>query len=168
MFLAAIIYTTLKHRTPYNTLVGAVVGAVPPVIGWVAQTGSIDPGALTLGALLFLWQLPHFHALSYNLREDYLRGGFKMLSGTHPHRLAINALVPAVAIMPLGVLFAHYGVTDWSFALTSLLPASWMAYKALMFWRETNALTARALFLSSLSFLPAYLGLMLAHHHFLT
>lgn len=146
--LQALIYTPLKPRTPLNTYVGAVVGAIPPMIGWAAQTGSLDGGAWALGALLYLWQMPHFHSLAFNLRDDYIRGGYKMLAVTHPERLGTNALwhsvceppsppmaswaepsLCQVAILPLGAVFAYTGVTDSWFALTSLMPSGWLVFK---------------------------------------
>jgi heme O synthase-like polyprenyltransferase len=73
--------------------------------------GAIDGGAIALGLLLYLWQMPHFHALSYNLREDYMRGGYKMLAVTNLPGLARNTLFHAAAMLPLGALFAYTGVT---------------------------------------------------------
>lgn len=137
------------------------------MIGWAAQTGSLDGGAVALGALLYLWQMPHFHSLAFNLRDDYIRGGYKMLSVTHPERLGMNALVHAAAIVPLGCAFAYTGVTGWSFAVTSLLPSLWLTFAAVRFHRNATSTTARSLFFATLRFLPAYLGLMLAHHFLL-
>src|SRR3990172_7600241 len=73
------LYTPLKPRTTINTLVGAVVGAIPPLIGWVAAAGRLEPAAWILAALLFLWQIPHFLSLAWLYRDDYARGGFAML-----------------------------------------------------------------------------------------
>jgi protoheme IX farnesyltransferase len=75
----AIIYTPLKVRSTLNTIVGAICGAIPPMIGWVAASNSLDIGAWVLAAILFVWQLPHFFALAWLYREDYARGGFEML-----------------------------------------------------------------------------------------
>ncbi|HSD65378.1 MAG TPA: heme o synthase, partial [Vicinamibacteria bacterium] len=72
-------YTPLKRRTPLATLVGAVPGALPPVIGWAAARGRLEPGAFILFAILFLWQIPHFLAIAWLYRDDYARGGFPML-----------------------------------------------------------------------------------------
>jgi protoheme IX farnesyltransferase len=68
-------YTAMKRTSVYNTWVGSIVGAIPPVMGWTAVTGSIDPQAILLGGILFAWQFPHFNALSWNLRNDYSRAG---------------------------------------------------------------------------------------------
>ncbi|MEE8217874.1 MAG: heme o synthase, partial [Vicinamibacteria bacterium] len=73
------VYTPLKRRTPLATLVGAVPGALPPVIGWAAAQGSLDGGAFVLFAILFLWQIPHFLAIAWLYRDDYARGGLPML-----------------------------------------------------------------------------------------
>src|SRR5436190_20057012 len=74
-----LLYTPLKPRSTLNTLVGAVCGAIPPMIGWVAVTNRLDPGAWALAAILFVWQIPHFLALAWLYRDDYARGGFAML-----------------------------------------------------------------------------------------
>ncbi len=73
------LYTPLKRHTPLATLVGAVPGALPPVIGWTAASQSLEPGAFILFAILFLWQVPHFLAIAWLYRDDYARGGFPML-----------------------------------------------------------------------------------------
>ena len=87
-------YTPLKRRTPLNTLVGAIPGALPPVIGWAAATGTLDKGAWTLFAILFCWQMPHFLAIAWLYREDYARAGFVMLPNVDEFRPvhSLNAL----------------------------------------------------------------------------
>src|SRR5690606_21318843 len=78
-FLYVLVYTPLKRVTWMNTLVGAVPGALPPLGGWVAATGSLDLGGWLLFAILFVWQLPHFYAIAWMYRADYARAGYKML-----------------------------------------------------------------------------------------
>ena len=79
-------YTPLKKRTVWATFIGAFPGAIPPMIGWVAATGSLDRGAWLLFAILFFWQFPHFHAIAWMYREDYARAGILMLAGGGPRR----------------------------------------------------------------------------------
>jgi protoheme IX farnesyltransferase len=77
IILYTCIYTPLKRVSIYNTWPGALVGALPPVMGWIASTGTVDVGAILLGLSLFSWQFPHFNALSWNLRPDYARAGYR-------------------------------------------------------------------------------------------
>ena len=84
LFLYTSVYTPMKRLSIYNTWVGSVVGAIPPVIGWVSATGTLDAGALVLGGILYTWQFPHFNSLSWNLRPDYSRAGYRMMSVTDP------------------------------------------------------------------------------------
>ena len=84
ILLYVLVYTPLKVLTPLNTVIGAVCGAVPPMMGWAAATGRLDTGAWILGGILFVWQIPHFLALAWLYRDDYARGGFRMLAGGGP------------------------------------------------------------------------------------
>lgn len=84
LFLYTSVYTPMKRLSIYNTWVGSIVGALPPIIGWVSATGSLDIGALVLGGILYTWQFPHFNSLSWNLRPDYSRAGYRMMSVTDP------------------------------------------------------------------------------------
>merc|ERR1712062_877506 len=80
LILYTSIYTPMKRLSILNTWAGSVVGAIPPVIGWVSATGTLDVGALVLGGILYTWQFPHFNSLSWNLRPDYSRAGYRMMS----------------------------------------------------------------------------------------
>ncbi len=84
LLLYTSVYTPMKRLSIYNTWVGSVVGALPPLIGWVSATGTLDLGALVLGGILYTWQFPHFNSLSWNLRPDYSRAGYRMMSVTDP------------------------------------------------------------------------------------
>ncbi len=113
------IYTPLKQRSTLALFVGAVPGAIPPLMGWTAATGRVDAGGLALFALLFAWQIPHFLAISLYLREDYARGGLKVFSIVHGERAtrawmaaSAVALVPvSLLLVPLGVVGAGYGIS---------------------------------------------------------
>jgi protoheme IX farnesyltransferase len=112
------VYTPMKRRSSLALFVGAVPGAIPPLIGWTAATGRIDRGGLALFAILFLWQLPHFLAISIYLAEDYARGGLRVFALVHGERVARLAaaatsllLVPAtLSLVPLGLAGPAYGV----------------------------------------------------------
>src|SRR5215475_13389921 len=100
-------YTPLKKRTVWATFVGAFPGAIPPMIGWVAATGSLDRGAWLLFGILFLWQFPHFYAISWMYREDYARAGIMMLpvgdvdgSRTFRQILISAAMLVVISLLP--------------------------------------------------------------------
>jgi len=155
-------YTPLKRHSAWCTVVGAVPGALPPVIGWVAGAGRIEPGALALFALLFTWQLPHFYAIAWLYREDYARGGFPMLSvGDATGRRTAGAilgttvllLAASVAPLALGLGGVFY------LAAAAVLGVAFLAL-ALGFARHRSDRSARWLFLASVLYLPIVLGLL--------
>ena len=123
--LYAFVYTPLKTLTAWNTVVGAVPGALPPVIGWYAARGWDGwagwEGAAVVFGLLFLWQIPHFLAIAWMYRADYAAGGLKMLPGCDPtgKRTALVMVVTAAALIPLGFLAAPAGLGGWLFAAGS-------------------------------------------------
>ncbi len=112
------IYTPMKQRSTLALFVGAVPGAIPPLMGWTAVTGRLDAGGLALFALLFAWQLPHFLAISIYLAEDYARGGLRVFALVHGERatrgwIAASSLLlvaASLALVPLGVAGPAYGV----------------------------------------------------------
>ncbi len=106
VLLYAFVYTPLKTRTSFNTWVGAVPGALPPLIGWAAASGQLSPAALSLFGIIFLWQFPHFFAIASMYREDYEKGGFKMLPvvDASGHRTAHQTIITAMALIPVGLL----------------------------------------------------------------
>ncbi|XP_071373766.1 protoheme IX farnesyltransferase, mitochondrial isoform X2 [Centroberyx affinis] len=154
-------YTPLKRLSITNTWVGAVVGAIPPVMGWTAATGTLDPGALLLGGFLYSWQFPHFNALSWNLREDYSRGGYRMMSVTHPGMCKRVALRHSLGLIGLSALGPVLDVTTWTFPMVSLPINLYISYLALRFYRKGDRSSARKLFFCSLWHLPMLLLLAL-------
>lgn len=130
------LYTTLKRRSISNTWVGAIVGAVPPLMGWAASSSLADPGAWCLAALLYAWQFPHFNALSHSIRDEYRRAGYVMTAWTNPALNARVALRYSVAMFPICIGLSYFGVTDWVFALDSSVVNSWLTYQAYKFWLE--------------------------------
>lgn len=161
IFLYTCCYTPLKRLSISNTWVGAVVGAIPPVMGWTAATGALEPGALLLGAFLFSWQFPHFNALSWNLREDYSRGGYRMMSVTHPALCKRVALRHSVGLVGLAALAPALDVTTWTFPVISLPINLYISFLAFRFYRKGDRNSARKLFFCSLWHLPMLLLLAL-------
>jgi protoheme IX farnesyltransferase len=148
------VYTPMKQRSTLALFVGAVPGAIPPLMGWTAVTGRLDPGGLALFALLFAWQLPHYLAISIYLADDYARGGVKAFALVHGERatrawIAVTAvvLVPvSLALLPLGVAGRAYG------AAATVLGGA-LAASALAGLRRTGARQARSFFLATLAYL---------------
>ncbi|XP_041671629.1 protoheme IX farnesyltransferase, mitochondrial [Cheilinus undulatus] len=161
IFLYTCCYTPLKRISITNTWVGAVVGAIPPVMGWTAATGCLEPGALLLGGFLYSWQFPHFNALSWNLREDYSRGGYRMMSVTHPGMCKRVALRHSVGLIGLSTLAPLLDVTTWTFPVISLPINVYISYLAFRFYRKGDRSSARKLFFCSLWHLPMLLLLAL-------
>lgn len=162
ILLYAFLYTPLKVRSTHNTWVGAVCGAIPPMIGWVAATGSLDRGAWVLAAILFVWQIPHFLALAWLYREDYERGGFVMLPVIDRRgRLTCRVCVLTAAILlPLGVLATMLNITGAVYAVGSLLLGAWMVALCLKLYFDRTHANARKVFLASIAYLPLLLSLM--------
>jgi len=155
----ALVYTPMKPMSSANTLVGAVVGALPPMIGWAAATGTLDAGALLLGGILFVWQIPHFLALAWLYREDYARGGYKMLSNTEPTGRAsgLMAITYALALIPLSLALVYRGHAGIIFGATSIVLGAWLVWMAMRFAATKTKAAARALFLCSVIYLPMLL-----------
>ncbi|KAM3921022.1 protoheme IX farnesyltransferase, mitochondrial-like [Leptodactylus fuscus] len=161
IFLYTCCYTPMKRLSITNTWVGSVVGAIPPIMGWTAATGSLDAGALLMGAILYSWQFPHFNALSWNLREDYSRGGYRMMSVTHPDMCRRVALRHCLGLIGLSTLAPALDVTTWNFPIISLPINLYISYLGYRFYRDADRNSARKLFFCSLWHLPTLLLLML-------
>ena len=190
--LYAGLYTYLKRKSVLNTWIGAVVGGLPPLMGWTACGGKLFPtsdhpvtfflppfltdippdvslidnplGAFSLFMLLYSWQFPHFNALSHLLRASYAQAGYKMLSVLSPQKNALVSLRHTLLLVPIcSILFPLSGLTTWTFALTSLLPNCLWVRSAAAFWRSCGEKQARSLFHASLWYLPLMLALMMVH-----
>ncbi|KAL9833829.1 protoheme IX farnesyltransferase, mitochondrial isoform 2-T2 [Geothlypis trichas] len=160
IFLYTCCYTPLKRMSIANTWVGAVVGAIPPVMGWTAATGSLDAGALLLGGILYSWQFPHFNALSWGLREDYSRGGYCMMSVTHPGLCRRVALRHCLALIGLSAAAPVLNITTWTFPVISLPINLYISYLGFRFYRDADRSSSRKLFFCSLWHLPMLLLVM--------
>ncbi len=173
------VYTPMKRRSPLNTLVGAVSGAIPPVIGWAAVPGGkeltnfsrdlirpellVSTEALFLFSLLFLWQLPHFLAINWMYRDEYIRGGFKMWCNTDTtgRATARRALGWCLLMLPLAIWPPLAGFTSWTFAAPALLLGGWLTWLSLQFLKNPERPRARKLFFATLLYLPAMLTALL-------
>ena len=157
-------YTPLKRRSPLATLVGAVPGALPPVIGWAAARQSLDGGAFVLFAILFLWQIPHFLAIAWLYRDDYARAGFPMLSvvdreGTFTGR---QAVVHSLALLVVSLAPVVAGMAGTVYLAGAFVLGVALTLCALRFASTRDLASARSLFFASVLYLPALSSLLLA------
>ncbi|KAG8653765.1 hypothetical protein MANES_05G061000v8 [Manihot esculenta] len=165
LFLYAFVYTPLKQIHPVNTWVGAIVGAIPPLLGWAAASGQVSLNAMILPAALYFWQIPHFMALAYLCRKDYADGGFKMfsLADASGQRTALVALRNCLYLVPLGYLAYDWGVTSGWFCLESSLLTLAISASAFSFYRDRTVHKARRMFHASLLYLPVFMSGLLFH-----
>ena len=156
------IYTPLKRKTTLNTAIGAIPGALPPLMGWTAARGDLSIEGWALFAILFFWQLPHFLAIAWMYREDYAKGGFVMLplvdrDGTRTGRSAVSHTLGLLPVSLSPFVFQMSGALYLAGALVLGLVFLWFAGR---FAKRMDRLSARRLFFASILYLPLLLGLM--------
>jgi len=153
-------YTPLKRASTANTAVGAIPGAIPPMIGWAAARGDIGPGAWSLFVIVFLWQLPHFFAIAWMCREDYSRAGFRMISGddSSGERSASQSVFFCILLLILAGLPAFVGIASYVYEAIELLLGGIFVAIAMRFLRLRTQSAARLLFIASIIYLPLLLG----------
>ncbi|BFZ63044.1 Protoheme IX farnesyltransferase, mitochondrial [Saitoella coloradoensis] len=162
--LYAGVYTPMKRISIANTWVGALVGALPPLMGWAALDPTFaHPGGWALAGLLFAWQFPHFNALAWNLRSEYARAGYRMTSVTDPALNARVALRYSLLCLPLSWALSLTSVCDPVFLIDSTLVNGWLIAESYKFWKWRDDKRARKLFLASIWHLPLLLGLAMVH-----
>jgi protoheme IX farnesyltransferase len=154
------IYTPLKTRTSLCTIVGAVPGALPPVMGWAAARGSLDMGALVLFMILFFWQLPHFIALAWMYREDYAKGGFPMLTVEDPTGASAGrqGVLQTLALLVVSLLPIGFGMAGEGYLVAALVLGTGFLGFGVAFAVERSRARASRLFLASVAYLPLLLG----------
>lgn len=158
------VYTPLKTVTVWNTVVGAVPGALPPVIGWAAACGWEKPGgAFALFWVIFVWQLPHFYAIAWMYRDDYARGGLRMLPHVDPtgSKTAWAMVLTCVALVPVGWVSMAFGVAGWPSVVGCAVLGMLFLREAVEFARRRTDRQARRVLRASLLYLPGALGLVL-------
>ena len=154
-----LIYTPLKRHTALNTLIGAIPGALPPVIGWAAARGRLDSGAMALFLIVFLWQVPHFLAIAWIYRDEYITAGLKMLpvadrNGVQTGRQMIRY---TLFLIVASVVPCVLGLASWISGLGAVVLGGVFLYPAIVFTRTPTKEQARQVFLASLVFLPTLL-----------
>jgi protoheme IX farnesyltransferase len=155
-------YTPLKKRTVWATFVGAFPGAIPPMIGWVAATGTLDRGAWLLFAILFLWQFPHFHAIAWIYREDYARAGILMLPVVDQEgkRTFRQIILYAAALLAVSLLPTIMGLAGIRYFFGAMVVST--ALLQVCLWAATSKTNVRAKWLmhATVLHIPLLLGLM--------
>ena len=156
------IYTPLKRVTTLNTMVGAVPGAIPPLMGWTAAQGEVSVQGWALFAILFLWQLPHFLAIAWMYREDYARAGYAMLPVLDEtgERTGSQAVSHTLGLLPISLCPVIFGMAGYIYLGGALLLGSGFLYAAIQFRRKLTIPKARQLFFASIIYLPLLLGLL--------
>ena len=156
------LYTPLKRVTSLCTLIGAIPGAMPPLIGWAAARGALTLEAWVLFAMVFVWQLPHFLAIAWLYREEYARAGFQMLPVVEPDgaSTARQMVLYGLALVPISLLPTILGVAGARYFVGATVLGLWLCAAAVSAARQRSGPCARRLFLASVGYLPVVLFLM--------
>lgn len=156
-------YTPLKQHSRHATTVGAIPGAMPPLIGFAAAAGALTPEAWILFAILFLWQFPHFYAIAWLYRDDYARAGIRMLPVVEPdcRSTARQILAASLLLVPVSLLPGFSGMAGRMYMVGALLLGMYFAWQGWKAAREKSLLGARGVLLASVFYLPALYVLLL-------
>jgi heme o synthase len=157
------LYTPLKQRTWWSTTIGAVPGAMPPLIGFAASAGALTRGAWALGALLFIWQFPHFYSIAWMYKEDYARAGIRMLPVVEPdcRSTARQIVLYGLALIPVSLAPGMLGMSGRIYIVGASLLGIWFLYSGVRVALERTRARARGVLIASVLYLPMIYGLML-------
>ena len=157
------LYTPMKVRTWWSTTVGAIPGAMPPMIGYAAAAGAITRESWVLFAILFLWQFPHFYSIAWMYKEDYARAGIQMLPVVEPdcRSTARQIVLYGIALIPVSLVPGLLGMTGRLYLVGALLLGLVYLYSGVRVALERSLVRARAVLLTSVLYLPLIYGLML-------
>jgi protoheme IX farnesyltransferase len=157
-----LIYTPLKQWTPACTTVGALPGAMPPLIGYAAASGGLDAGAFALFLILFVWQFPHFYAIAWMYREDYARGGIRMLPVIEQdgESTAWRVVACSVLLIPISLLPRLLGMTGAFYSIAAVAAGLGLLYFGVRLGRERTFARARNVLLASVLYLPMLFAVM--------
>jgi len=156
------IYTPLKQRSHLSTVIGALPGAMPPLMGYAASYGSLTPEAWTLFAILFIWQFPHFLAIAWMYREDYARAGIRMLPVVEPDGMSTGRqiILYASTLIPVSLFPVLFGMSGRIYLVGALILGGWFLYTGVRVAFDLTNVRARHVLLASIIYLPAIYGLM--------
>lgn len=157
-----LVYTPLKSRSPHATTVGAIPGAMPPLIGYAAAAGGLPLEAWVLYAILFLWQFPHFYAIAWMYREDYGRAGIRMLPVVEPDGVstARHIVLTSILLIPVSLAPALLSMTGTLYVVGAAGLGLWFLYSGVRVAMERTLVRARGVLLVSVIYLPLLYGLM--------
>jgi protoheme IX farnesyltransferase len=163
LFSYLFLYTPLKQRTWWSTTVGAIPGAMPPVIGYAASAGTLTRESWVLFAILFLWQFPHFYSIAWMYKEDYARAGIRMLPVVEPdcRSTARQIVLFGLALIPVSLVPGLLGMSGRLYLVGALLLGLWFLYSGVRVALERSILRAKSVLLASVVYLPLIYGLML-------
>lgn len=155
-------YTPMKQKSPHSTTIGAIPGAMPPVIGFAGAAGMLTADAWILGAILFLWQFPHFYAIAWMYRDDYERAGIRMLPVIEPdgESTARRIVWCSVAMIPLSVLPRFFGMAGNLYVIGAVLAGIVFLHASSKILSDRTRVRARAVLLASVIYLPILYGLL--------
>jgi protoheme IX farnesyltransferase len=158
-----LLYTPLKRRSPHSTTIGAVPGAMPPLIGFAAAHGALDLQAWILFAILFIWQFPHFYSIAWMYREDYGRAGIRMLPVEEPDGIstARRILLFLFVLLPVSFAPAFFQMAGWIYLAGAVLFGLYFLRAGVRVFRDKSLAHARGVLLASVVYLPAIYGLLL-------
>ncbi len=156
------LYTPLKQKTWWSTTIGAFPGAMPPLIGFAGAAGKLTAEAWVLGAILFLWQFPHFYAIAWMYREDYQRAGIKMLPVVEPDGVSTSRqiILYSLFLIPISLLPKWLGMTGSLYLVGALALGAWFLYSGVQVALDRTRLKARRVLLTSVVYLPVLYALM--------
>lgn len=163
--LYAFVYTPLKRHTAFCTALGAIPGAAPPVLGWVAAGAELDMVAFALFAILFVWQFPHFLAIAWMYQDQYSGAGLKMVPGRGREKIVgIIAVAYALVLLPISLLPRHYGLVGDVYSVVAIILGMIYLAAAGAFFRDETRKNARRLLFASLVYLPGVLLVLTFDH----
>jgi protoheme IX farnesyltransferase len=157
------LYTPLKQRTWWSTTIGAIPGAMPPLIGFAAAAGALTREAWALGAILFVWQFPHFYSIAWMYKEDYARAGIRMLPVVDPdcRSTARQILLFGLILIPVSLIPGILGMSGRIYSIGALLLGIWFLYSGVRVALERTLSRARKVLVTSVLYLPLIYGLLL-------
>lgn len=158
------IYTPLKRYSGLSTVIGAIPGALPPVLGWTAAGGTLNEGALALFALLFLWQFPHFLAIAWLLRAQYAGAGLKMMPRLSGRGIGLLAVGYAAVLIPASLMLRSSGLAGTFYSLTAIGLGVGYLWSSIQFARHGDDASARRVLWASFLYLPTLLAVLTLDH----
>lgn len=160
------LYTPLKTRTSASTAIGAIPGAMPPLMGWTAAANETSIGAWAIFAMLFLWQFPHFLAIAWLYREQYAKAGILMLPVVEPSgkMTARQIVIFALMLLPISLAPFFIGMAGWIYLIGASLLGLWFLFESIKTAREKSNRSAKRLLMVSVLYLPLIYGLMVVNH----